>query len=41
MRGFIGALGNEVEAWFISHPHDDHMGALSVILSVRTCCDVL
>ena len=32
MRGFIGALGNEVEAWFISHPHDDHMGALSEIL---------
>ena len=24
LRGFIGALGNEVEAWFISHPHDDH-----------------
>lgn len=32
MRGFIGALGNEVEAWFISHPHNDHMGALSEIL---------
>ncbi len=32
LRGFIGALGNEVEAWFISHPHDDHMGALSEIL---------
>ena len=32
MRGFIGALGGEVEAWFISHPHDDHMGALNEIL---------
>jgi len=32
LRGFIGALGNEVEAWFISHPHDDHMGALYSIL---------
>lgn len=20
LRGFLGALGNEVEAWFISHP---------------------
>ncbi len=32
LRGFIGALGNEVEAWFISHPHNDHMGALNEIL---------
>lgn len=32
LRGFIGALGNEVEAWFISHPHSDHMGALNKIL---------
>jgi len=32
LRGFIGALGNEVEAWFISHPHDDHMEALMSIL---------
>lgn len=32
LRGFIAALGNEVEAWFISHPHDDHMGALAEIL---------
>lgn len=33
LRGFIGALGNEVEAWFISHPHMDHMGALREILA--------
>lgn len=32
LRGFIGALGNEVEAWFISHPHNDHMGAFTEIL---------
>lgn len=32
LRGFIGALGNEVEAWFISHPHPDHMGAFKAIL---------
>ncbi|MDP4185144.1 MAG: MBL fold metallo-hydrolase [Bacteroidota bacterium] len=32
LRGFIGALGNEVEAWFVSHPHDDHVGALNEIL---------
>ena len=32
LRGFLGALGNEVEAWFISHPHNDHMGALNEIL---------
>lgn len=33
LRGFLGALGNEVEAWFISHPHIDHMGALREILA--------
>lgn len=32
LRGFLAALGNEVEAWFISHPHIDHMGALNEIL---------
>lgn len=36
LRGFLGALGNEVEAWFISHPHDDHMGALWEILKQGT-----
>lgn len=35
LRGFIAALGNEVEAWFISHPHDDHMGVLCEILKDR------
>ena len=32
LRGFLGALGNEVEAWFISHPHSDHIGACNEIL---------
>ena len=32
LRGFLGALGNEVEAWFTSHPHEDHVGALRMIL---------
>lgn len=32
LRGFLAALGNHVEAWFISHPHFDHMGALNEIL---------
>ena len=32
LRGFIGALGNQVDAWFVSHPHDDHFGALVEIL---------
>jgi beta-lactamase superfamily II metal-dependent hydrolase len=32
LRGFIAALGNEVETWFVSHPHGDHVGALTKIL---------
>ncbi len=32
LKGFLAALGNEVEAWFISHPHPDHIGALNEIL---------
>lgn len=32
LRGFLGALGNEVEAWFVTHAHDDHFGALSRLL---------
>lgn len=30
--GFIAALGGKVDAWFVSHPHDDHMGALKELL---------
>lgn len=32
LRGFIGALGNVVDCWFVSHPHDDHIGAFLRIL---------
>lgn len=32
LRGFLGALGNKVEAWFLSHPHSDHIGAMNEIL---------
>jgi beta-lactamase superfamily II metal-dependent hydrolase len=32
LRGFLGVLGNEVEAWFVSHPHSDHIGAVTEIL---------
>lgn len=32
LKGFLAALGNEVEAWFVSHAHDDHFGALSQLL---------
>lgn len=32
LRGFLAALGNEVEAWYISHPHHDHMGAFNEII---------
>lgn len=32
LRGFIAALGNEVDTWIVSHPHNDHVGALTDIL---------
>lgn len=32
LRGFLAAMGNEVEAWFVTHPHRDHIGALNEIL---------
>lgn len=32
LRGFLGALGNTVDAWFLSHPHSDHIGAFNEIL---------
>jgi len=32
LRGFLAALGNKVEIWFVSHPHSDHIGALNEIL---------
>jgi beta-lactamase superfamily II metal-dependent hydrolase len=33
LRGFLAACGNQVEAWFISHPHPDHVDALTVLLN--------
>lgn len=32
LRGFLAALGNRVTWWFVTHPHADHMGALTEIL---------
>ena len=32
LRGFLAALGNRVVAWFVSHPHPDHVDALTAIL---------
>ncbi|MFA6702130.1 MAG: MBL fold metallo-hydrolase [Dysgonamonadaceae bacterium] len=32
LRGFIGAMGNVVDCWFVSHPHSDHIGAFQGIL---------
>lgn len=32
LKGFIASLGNHVDLWIISHPHSDHVSALSEIL---------
>lgn len=32
LRAKLALLGNDVKAWFISHPHPDHAGALYSIL---------
>ncbi|MDR1484355.1 MAG: MBL fold metallo-hydrolase, partial [Planctomycetaceae bacterium] len=32
LRGFLAAIGNNVEAWFLSHPHTDHVGVFHEIL---------
>jgi len=32
LRGFLAPLGDRVEAWFVSHPHPDHVDALTVLL---------
>jgi beta-lactamase superfamily II metal-dependent hydrolase len=32
LRGFLAALGNHVSLWLVSHPHPDHVGALTQIL---------
>ena len=33
MASFLQNLGGKVDAWFISHPHRDHVGALRTILA--------
>ena len=33
LQGFLAALGNHVTAWFISHPHPDHIDALTSIIA--------
>jgi len=32
LKGFLAALGNQVQVWFVSHPHADHIGALTTLL---------
>ncbi|MCL5270767.1 MAG: MBL fold metallo-hydrolase, partial [bacterium] len=32
LKGFLAALGNRVDAWFITHSHGDHAGALTALL---------
>jgi beta-lactamase superfamily II metal-dependent hydrolase len=32
LREFLAALGNRIHTWFITHPHSDHVAALSAIL---------
>jgi len=32
LRGFLAALGNHVDIWFVSHPHPDHIGVITEIL---------
>lgn len=32
LRGFLAALGNVVDCWFVTHPHPDHIGAITKIL---------
>lgn len=33
LKGFLAALGNKVDMWFISHQHLDHFNALAAILN--------
>ena len=33
LKGFLAALGNNVNHWFISHPHSDHIDAVTAILN--------
>ena len=33
LKGFLAACGNHVDAWFVSHPHPDHVDAITVLLN--------
>ena len=33
LKGFLAALGNHVHTWFVSHPHPDHIDAMTSILN--------
>ncbi len=33
VRGVIASLGNYVDAWILTHPHQDHIGAFNAIYS--------
>jgi len=33
LKGFLAALGNQVDMWFISHMHYDHVAALNELLT--------
>ena len=33
LRGFLASLGNNVDCWIVTHPHPDHIGALTKILN--------
>ena len=35
LRRHLAAVGNHVDLWFITHPHEDHMEALATILTDR------
>lgn len=35
LRAHIAAAGNRVDLWFLTHPHNDHMGAFGEILRDR------
>lgn len=32
LRGFLDKMGGQVDTWFVSHPHPDHIGSLLNIL---------
>jgi hypothetical protein len=36
LKYFLAVLGNRVSAWYLTHPHIDHVGALANLLSEKT-----